>query len=246
VPAVPSSPTTTAVVDNSGSVPAESTALKSLLELLLLVVDPRKRRGVRHGFAGIVAVAVAATLTGAKSFTAIAEWAADAGPVRLAALGIAGPVPSESTIRRCLQRLDAGAFDEIAGAWMWLRTSTIEGRRVISFDGKTVRGARDAAGNLVHLMAGLCQQTGAVIGQMLVGAKTNEVPVLIKMLDRLRIAGVLILADAMHTTKATAEYIAGRGGHYLFTVKKNQCATRRFDASPPQAGQTRREVCWVR
>jgi len=27
----------------------------------------------------------------------------------------------------------------------------IAGRRVIAFDGKTLRGARDAAGNLVHL-----------------------------------------------------------------------------------------------
>jgi len=32
---------------------------------------------------------------------------------------------------------------------MWLRTTMIAGRRVIAFDGKTLRGARDAAGNLV-------------------------------------------------------------------------------------------------
>jgi hypothetical protein len=31
----------------------------------------------------------------------------------------------------------------------------------------------------------------------------------------------------------------------LFTVKSNQCATRRADTSPHEAGQTRREVCWV-
>lgn len=88
---------------------------------------------------------------------------------------MAGAPPSESTIRRCLQRLAPDRFDELIGAWMSLHTSVIEGRRVIAFDGKTLRGASDAAGNLTHLLAGLCQRTGAVIAQLAVGAKTNEI-----------------------------------------------------------------------
>ena len=44
-------------------------------------------------------------ITGAQSFVAIAEWAADASPEALARLGVTGTAPSESTIRRCLQRL---------------------------------------------------------------------------------------------------------------------------------------------
>lgn len=233
MPAASSCLTAAAVVDDTHVVPAGPGALKSLLEVLLLVTDPRKRRGVRHPMAGILAVAVAATLTGAKSFTAIWEWAQDAGIARLNALGIARSIPSETTIRRCLGLVDADGFDAIIGAWMWLRTSMIAGRRVISFDGKTVRGARGRAGGLVHLMAGLCHQTGTVIGQMAVGAKTNEVPVLTTMLDRLEIAGVLILADAMHTVKSTAGYIIGRGGHYLFTVKENQPKLRKQLKSLP-------------
>ncbi len=93
---------------------------------------------------------------------AIAEWAVDAGPEALTRLGVTGTVPSESTIRRCLQRLAPDRLDELIGVWMWLRTATIGGRRVIAFDGKTLRGAKDAAGNLVHLLAGLCQRTGTV------------------------------------------------------------------------------------
>jgi hypothetical protein len=65
----------------------------------------------------------------------------------------------------------------------------IAGRWVIAFDGKTLRGARDAAGNLVHLLAGLCQATGVVLGQIAVGAKTNEIPMLTMLLDLLDVAG---------------------------------------------------------
>jgi hypothetical protein len=40
--------------------------------------------------------------------------------------------------------------------------------------------------------------------------------------------------------------VTTKKAHYIAVVKKNQCATRRSDTSPPKAGQTRREVCWVR
>src|SRR5204862_5451719 len=80
-----------------------------LLAVLGRVADPRHRRGVRHRLAVIMGLAVCAVLAGARSFTAIAEWAADADQDTLRALGVSGAVPSESTFRRTLQRLDAAA-----------------------------------------------------------------------------------------------------------------------------------------
>ena len=49
-----------------------------LLPVLAAVPDPRARRGVRHRLAMIPGLALCAVLAGARSFTAIAEWAADA------------------------------------------------------------------------------------------------------------------------------------------------------------------------
>jgi hypothetical protein len=57
-------------------------------------------------------------VAGARSFTAIAEWAADADEQTLRVLGVTGAVPSESTFRRTLQRLDADAFDDLTGTWV--------------------------------------------------------------------------------------------------------------------------------
>jgi hypothetical protein len=45
-------------------------------------------------------------------------------------------VRCESTIRRCLQRLDASSLDSLIGGWMWLQTSMLDGRRVIALNGK--------------------------------------------------------------------------------------------------------------
>jgi hypothetical protein len=51
-----------------------------LLAVLAKVTDPRCRRGVRHQLAVVLALAVCAVLAGARSFTAIAEWATGAVP----------------------------------------------------------------------------------------------------------------------------------------------------------------------
>jgi predicted transposase YbfD/YdcC len=237
VPAVSSSPILTVVDDSDpllGELAEVPPAPDGLLELLAQVADPRKPRGIRHGLTGVLAMALSAVITGAQSFVAIAEWAADASPEALARLGVTGTAPSESTIRRCLQRLAPDQLDHLIGAWMWLRTSTIGGRRVIAFDGKTLRGARDAAGNLMHLLAGLCQHTGAVLAQLAVGAKTNEIPMLTKLLDTIPdIAGAVITADALHCQRDTAEYITGRGAHYILTVKDNQPTLRKKLKSLP-------------
>jgi hypothetical protein len=79
----------------------------SLLEALAAVGDPRARRGVRHRFTAILGVAVCAVLAGARSYVAIAEWAGDLPPAVRLRLGIGRRrPPSESAIRRCLQRID--------------------------------------------------------------------------------------------------------------------------------------------
>lgn len=61
-------------------VPAEAMASMTpgtMRDVLDSIPDPRKPRGIRHGLTGILALAVCAVLTGAKSFAEIAEWAAD-------------------------------------------------------------------------------------------------------------------------------------------------------------------------
>src|SRR5262249_2797625 len=83
------------------------------LVVLARGADPRPRRGVRHRLAAILGLALCAVVAGARSFTAIAEWATDADEQTLRMLGVTGVVPSES-FRRTLQRLDADAFDNLA------------------------------------------------------------------------------------------------------------------------------------
>jgi hypothetical protein len=85
---------------------------RDLLACLAVVADPRDRRGQRYRLVSVLAVAVCAVLAGAKSLAAIGEWAADAPPEVLVALGVrpdplTGRVrpPDEATVRRVLTRV---------------------------------------------------------------------------------------------------------------------------------------------
>jgi hypothetical protein len=98
----------------AGAVPA------GLLDALAQVPDPRDPRGVRYDLVPVLAVAVCATLAGARSFAAIAEWAADAGPELRAGLGLPGAVPDLVTIWRVLTAVDPAALDRVLGSWVIL------------------------------------------------------------------------------------------------------------------------------
>jgi hypothetical protein len=66
------------------SSPVPAARSQYLLDLLAQVPDPRKRRGRRHPLAGLLAAGIAAVIARSRSFAAIGQWAADAGPEVLA------------------------------------------------------------------------------------------------------------------------------------------------------------------
>ncbi len=201
---------------------ADTPTRPDLLSLLASVPDPRDPRGLQHRLPAILAVGLAAVLAGARSFVAIGEWVAHQPAHALTPLGVPGRVPGESTIRRAFTRLEADTLDLILGAYLWTRTSVAGGRRIIALDGKTVRGARTKTKTAPHLVAAYDHRAGAVLGQVAVTAKSNEIPAVQGLLRLFDLDGAVVTLDAMHTQTDTANLITAAGGDYVFTVKGNQ------------------------
>jgi predicted transposase YbfD/YdcC len=204
------------------SLPITAASSQYLLDLLSQVPDPRKRRGRRHALAGLLAVGIAAVIAGSRSFAAIGQWAADAGPDVLAGLGAARGPAEESTFRRAFALVSADVLDRVLGAWLWTRAVRAGGRLVIAIDGKTVRGAKSRNGKAPHLVAALAHGIGAVLGQVAVDEKSNEIPAVRELLKAFAdLAGAVLTIDAMHTQRDTAQLILGRDADYVMTVKAN-------------------------
>jgi len=202
------------------SSPIPAARSQYLLDLLAQVPDPRKRRGRRHALAGLLAVGIAAVVAGSRSFAAIGQWAADARPEVLAALGAARGPAEESTFRRAFALVSADVLDRVLGAWLHTRAVQAGGRLVIAIDGKTVRGAKNKGGKAPHLVAALAHGIGAVLVQVAVDEKSNEIPAVRDLLKAFAsLASAVVTIDAMHTQHDTAQVILGRGADYVMTVK---------------------------
>jgi DDE_Tnp_1-associated/Transposase DDE domain len=211
-----------------------------LLDLLAQLPDPRKRRGRRHSLAGLLAVGIAAVTAGSRSFAAIGQWAADAGADVLAGLGAVRGPAEESTFRRAFALISADVLDQVIGAWLHTRVTQAGGRLVIAVDGKAVRSARNRKEKALHLVAALAHGIGAVLGQVAVDAKSNEIPAVRELLKAFTdLAGAVVTVGALHTQSDTAQAITGRHADYVLTVK---ATCRRRPGRPAQPRSWR--VTW--
>ena len=60
-----------------------------------------------------------------------------------------------------------------------------------------------------------------ILGSMPCDKKISEPKVFRKLIEILNIKGAVVVADALHTTKKSAEKVVKEGGDYLFVVKDN-------------------------
>lgn len=208
-------------MSSSHAATADVSGLRSLLQVLEGIADPRDPRGVRHQLVSVLAVAVLTVLGGAANFREIGDQAADLPQSVLALTGARFDrttgrytPASGSTVRRLICAIDAEHADRLLCAWINERTASgMLG--ALAIDGKVVRGAQ------VTLFAAVTHGQGVVVAHLQAPAATTETTQVQTLLDPLTLTGRVVTADAAHTSRATATYILGRAGDYLLPVKGN-------------------------
>jgi hypothetical protein len=201
----------------------------SLAEALAALPEARRPYGWSPGrsplpLAGMLQVAVAAMLCGARSLYAVAQWArerVEEDAEALVPLGLpAGRSPSGATLHRVFKRLDIAAFERALGAW--LERTGVERVSALALDGKTLRGIHGDEVPGVHLVAAYAHESGAVLAQVAAPGKGHELAAATALLDAVPLAGRVVTADALLTQRARCEQIVGQGGDYVLPVDANQ------------------------
>lgn len=98
-------------------------------------------------------------LCGCKGYRALGDWSQSLSRQELVRFGSSREKgPSEPTIRRLIQRIDADEFDKDIGQWV-LEQKLIDNpdgdvlkNCGIAIDGKTVRGSHNGAKKAIHLL----------------------------------------------------------------------------------------------
>jgi hypothetical protein len=188
-----------------------------LIEALATVEDPRKARGKREALTAILALAVAATLCGAQSYQAIADWGRNHGLSMAHALGFTRQkTPCAATFCNLFRRLDRQGFERALARWAEAVMQALPAPKgtleAIAIDGKTLRGSKRQGAIDVHLLAALSHRLGLTLYQHAVPEKTNEIGALPEVLSGLLLEGRVVTVDALLCQREIAQAVREKGG----------------------------------
>jgi hypothetical protein len=205
----------------------------SLAEALATVPDPGQPYGWRPQYppiplVALLQLAVAATLCGARSLYAIAQWGRERledDPALLERLGMPpGRSPSVATLHRVFKALDVAAFERVVGEW--LTRTGVAPTDPLALDGKSLRGIHGDEVPGVHLVAAYAHGAQAVVAQLRTEGKGQELAAAKEVLGQVPLEGRMVTGDALLTQREVSEGIVQGGGDYLLPVKDNQPSLR--------------------
>jgi hypothetical protein len=127
--------------------------------------------------------------------------------------------PGESSFFRLLSNLKSDQLEKALLDWQ----DHVLGKRHPSGDQVSVDGKELLNSQGLQIVSAYSVSDGRWLGSEAVEEKSNEIPAVQLLLQRVDIEGSLVTADAMHTQTKTAQIIVqDKGGEFLFTVKGNQ------------------------
>jgi len=184
--------------------------------------DPR-RHNTRHLLHDILLLALCALISGADSWTQVAEYGRSKLDWFKDFLELPNGIPSHDTFGRLFAQLDPQGFHDFFTRWVRELSESLQGKTV-AIDGKTLRGSRDQANgkSAIHLVSAWASDIRLVLGQLKTTDKSNEItaiPELIKILD---LRGAIITLDAMGCQKKITQTIIHAAADYVIQVKDNQ------------------------
>jgi DDE_Tnp_1-associated len=204
----------------------EGPLVGSLVLALQQIPDTRRRRGRRHPYASLLALAFLGCLCRHTELAVLQRWANTHWELLRGPLGFLRPqAPHATTLSRLLAALSPEIFQRVFVAWLGdaLAASPWEAAAV---DGQTSKQGRDAAGDPIHTLNVFVHDVKVCLGQWPVtDEKATEPEVLKAHLQELfeKYPGLTLLTgDALFCQRPLAALIVEASRHYLFAVKDNQ------------------------
>ena len=178
----------------------------SLLEILRSIPDRRRAEGKRFDLATVLLYAILGMVAGANSYRQMHEFIHVHRQRLNEAFGLAlRYAPSYTGLRDILQGVDPNALETAfrTHANAMASASASVGMVAIAVDGKTLRGSFDAFADkkAAHMLSALRHADQIVLGHLMVGEKSNEIPTAPELIEALGVKGCVFTLDAEHAQK---------------------------------------------
>jgi len=177
-----------------------------LIQSLQEIRDFRAAQGRRYPLWLILLLIVMGTISGCRSYYALEDFGARHYGAVSEQLGLTVTrLPSDTTFRRILQKLDFQVLAEQFEQWA-NQTLNIQPQEWVAIDGKSIKGTVIEPGtayqNFVALVSAYSSLHGVVIAtQQFESNKSSELKVVQTMLTALNLEGVVFTLDALHCQK---------------------------------------------
>jgi hypothetical protein len=215
----------------------------TLLAALQALTDPRRRRGIRHPFAAVLALTFLGLLCRQTDFAAIARWARAHWAALRHALGFTRRyAPHATTLTRVTALYSLDQFQTALCRWL-AGLPAQRPVRTAAVDGKTSKQGQDADGDPLHVLNVFAHDARICLAQWAVGdGKETEPEVLKAHLGELFATHPtlrLLTGDALFCQRPLARLIIEARRDYLLAVKDNQpdlleAAQTAFAAAAPE------------
>lgn len=193
-----------------------------LAKHLECITDPR-RHNVRHEVGDIIMIALCAVVSGADSWTQVAEYGRSKKQWFKEFLPLPNGIPSHDTFGRLFARLDPHIFQDFFSRWIQDISDSIK-NKTVAIDGKTLRGSHDKINGktAIHMLSAWFTEAGLVLGQIKTKDKSNEITAIPELIKSLNLQGAVVTIDAMGCQKKITSAIVDQKADYTIQVKGNQ------------------------
>lgn len=207
--------------------------IKDMIIIIQKQEDIRYQPNVRHKMDDIILITLFALLAKCNEWTEIATFAKKKEEWLKKHLELPYGIPSHDTIQRVISVLNPQTLYADTINYLIEKINQITSnkeRDILSMDGKQSNGSKRSEGinkneKAVNTMSVYSTNYGMSLIQDYIEEKSNEIPMGPKLLEKLKLEGCVVTADALNTQVDTIKAILKGKADYVLLVKENQKLT---------------------
>jgi predicted transposase YbfD/YdcC len=172
----------------------------------------------------IVVLTLCGVIAGCEGWESIVLHANDRKEWFSQFLVLKNGIPHATTFSRVFERLCPDSFQKVLLATASVLRSALDGKTILSIDGKALRHSFDKSlgQSHIHIVSAYDSGSGITIGQVATACKSNEITAIPKLLDLIDVSGAVVTLDAMGCQRDIVAQIVAQGGDYIISLKGNQ------------------------
>ncbi len=204
-------------------------SLKLFKEKVKQLSDSRQKGKCKYKIWDIVVVSFLAILGNCNDWEEIHDFAESKKDWLKKFLMLSGGIPSAITYKRVFSIIKPNELENICVLFAQDVLKLFSSNRdIMNIDGKTDNGSSRNENDIREKVKSLnvlnvySNNLGLCIASEMIQDKTNEIPTIPKILDKINVKGNIITWDALNTQKTNIEAVIKLKGDYVVPIKQNQ------------------------